>query len=351
MQQEKSPAWLDSLSECLAACENGAETQQQAACSAHGDLGEVEHADVCGTLKIIHRESSLQKISMCRRLMSVRAADPQGISEDSRRAIADIDKTMRLQDVRFQAATKAVKLVATGEFDEALRIMTQFSIPGPELPDACNAKLQELLERAEQEVESRLKRADQIARQHEAELMAMLAGKEAAPAANDDQAREKTRKKKQKRQRQKIQAAAAAAAAAVAAESSSSLIVSTHDVDSDGPGADSCVTLQEQSGHVLQTLVDGSAAEHNDEQPVNARVSITDAAEAELDAQLKRLGYWRKRVPKDGSCFFRVAADMVCLAQSMHLWLRNKIADSMSERRCEYEGFVVDEDNPEKESR
>jgi hypothetical protein len=35
----------------------------------------------------------------------------------------------------------------------------------------------------------------------------------------------------------------------------------------------------------------------------------------------------------------------------MHLWLRNNIADSMSERRCEYEGFVVDEDNPEKESR
>ncbi|XP_077074454.1 OTU domain-containing protein 4 [Siphateles boraxobius] len=62
--------------------------------------------------------------------------------------------------------------------------------------------------------------------------------------------------------------------------------------------------------------------------------------ESRMDEYLRSLGFYRKKIAKDGSCLFRAVAEQVLHCQSLHTKVRSACVDYLKQNRSNYELFI-----------
>lgn len=62
--------------------------------------------------------------------------------------------------------------------------------------------------------------------------------------------------------------------------------------------------------------------------------------ECRMDEYLRSMGFYRKKIAKDGSCLFRAVAEQVLHCQSLHTDVRMACVKYLKQNRCTYEQFI-----------
>eukprot|EP01047_Picozoa_sp_COSAG01_P031027 COSAG01_NODE_2185_length_8205_cov_92.522576_1_plen_687_part_00 len=126
----------------------------------------------------------------------------RGTLEEVHRVI----KFLQGRQKRRQWLRETEAFMASGQYAKALELVDKLSrvIDQTQLSAGETVELGRLRAEAQSAHAQQLERAEEMARRHEAELMAMLDGKRGAvPTDNEAQAEEKARKKKEKKRRQR----------------------------------------------------------------------------------------------------------------------------------------------------